>query len=77
MAKGTYVVAHPKLFLAVKGKLQKMTPGAEIQLDDKVAQQLLQRGRIVEKNTETVVVDGSTTLQKDLQNALKKNKAKK
>lgn len=75
MAQNTYVIAHPKLFLAVKGKLQKMTLGAEVTLDDKVAESLLKRGRIVEKETETVVVGGN--LQKDLQNALKKNKAKK
>lgn len=54
----TYIVAHPKLFLTVQGQLQKMKLGAELRLDDAVAEPLLKRKRIVKKeDADTVTIE--------------------
>lgn len=40
MANATHVVVHPKLNLAVNGKLQRLEVGTELTLDAKTAERL-------------------------------------
>ena len=45
--KATHVVAHPKLFMAVDGKLQHVPKGTEITLTSTQAKGLVAKGRVL------------------------------
>ena len=57
MAKKTYVVSHPKLCLNVKldgektAKLQKVPVGTEVSLEEAVAKNLVESGKLTAKST--------------------------
>jgi hypothetical protein len=58
MAKKTFVVTHPKLYLKVDGKLKQIKPGTELSMDAKSAASLLKQGKILEKGQEKKVEIG-------------------
>jgi len=47
MAKKTFVVAHPKLYLKVDGKLSHVEKGTEYTCEEKHAEDLLKKGKLV------------------------------
>jgi len=60
MAKKTFVVTHPKLYMKVKGRLAHVEKGTEVSLDEKHAESLLKQGKVlVQGKNKTVDVGGS------------------
>lgn len=49
MAKKTFVVTHPKLYLKVKGKLALIPKDSELSMEPKAAASLIKQGKILVK----------------------------
>lgn len=49
MAKKTFVVTHPKLYMSVDGKLKHVTKGTEVSIDEKQASSLLAQKKVLVK----------------------------
>lgn len=49
MAKKTFIVTHPKLYMKVKGKLAHVETGTEVSLDEKYAESLLKQKKVLVK----------------------------
>lgn len=51
MSKKQFVVAHPKLYLKVEGKMACVEKGTEISLDEKQSASLLKQKKILVKGS--------------------------
>lgn len=51
MAKKTFVVTHPKLYMRVDGKMTQVENGTEVSMDAKSAASLLKQGKILAKGS--------------------------
>lgn len=49
MAKKTFIVTHPKLYMKVKGRLTHVETGTEVSLDEKHVESLLKQGKVLVK----------------------------
>lgn len=49
MAKKTFVVTHPKLYMKVKGKLAHVEKGTEVSMEETDAKSLVHQGKILVK----------------------------
>ena len=61
MAKKTFVVTHPKLYMKVKGKLSHVEIGTEVSMEEKHAKSLLDQDKILVKGQgKKVSIDDDT-----------------
>tara|TARA_R110002051_G_scaffold324424_2_gene421619 strand:+ start:20517 stop:20699 length:183 start_codon:yes stop_codon:yes gene_type:complete len=49
MAKKTFIVTHPKLYMKVDGKLAHIETGTELSMEENSAKSLLTQGKILVK----------------------------
>jgi len=54
-----FIVAHPKLYMNVDGKMAHVSKGTELAMDDKDAKSLLSKGKILAKGSGKKVDVGS------------------
>ena len=47
MAKKTFIVTHPKLYMKVGGKLAHIETGTEVEMEEKQAASLLKQGKVL------------------------------
>jgi len=65
MAKKTFIVAHPKQFLKVDGKLAHVKKDSEIVMEEKHAASLVKQGKLLVKGAKPKVEVGSESADKD------------
>lgn len=49
MAKKTFIVTHPNLYMRVKGKLAHVKKDTELSMDEKHAESLIAQGKVLVK----------------------------
>jgi hypothetical protein len=59
MAKKTFVVTHPNLYLKVDGKLKRIKKDSELLMEPKNAASLVKQGKILAKGQSKAVEVGS------------------
>jgi len=65
MAKKTFIVAHPKHYMKVKGKMTHIETGVEITMEEKDAKSLVKQGKILAVGVKKkVTVDGKAEADK-------------
>ena len=47
MAKKTFIVAHPKHYMKVKGKMINIEKGTEVTMEEKDAKSLVKQGKLL------------------------------
>ena len=65
MAKKTFVVTHPNLYLKVDGKLKRIKPGSELSMDPKNAESLVKQKKILVKGQAKAVEVGDKEKAED------------